>query len=264
MEISEGCVEFRDVKFAYQTGEEVLSGLSFVMEPGKVVAAVGPSGAGKSTIANLIPRFYDVSGGSVLVEGHDVRDIALKSLMKHIGIVPQETILFSGTIKSNIAYGKPDASDEEIEAAARVANAHDFIVQFGNGYDTVIGERGARLSGGERQRISIARALLKNPKILILDEATSSLDSTSERLVQDALEKLMKGRTTLVIAHRLSTITSADRIIVLGGGGIVEQGTFDELMSYNGAFAKLYSTQFDLQMIGVAEYVEKPLEENTI
>lgn len=247
----DGLVEFREVSFSYQTGEQVLSGISFTMEPGKVVAVVGPSGAGKSTIANVIPRFYDVTGGAVLVDGHDVRKVTTESLRKHIGIVPQETILFSGTIRDNIAYGKPEATDKEVEQAARAANAHEFIMQFENGYDTVIGERGTRLSGGERQRISIARAILKDPRILILDEATSSLDAGSERLVQDALEVLMRGRTTLVIAHRLTTITKADKIIVIRDGGIVEQGTFDELMSADGLFARLYRAQSDLQATGV-------------
>jgi len=246
----EGRVEFRDVSFSYQTGEQVLNGISFVIEPGKVVAIVGPSGAGKTTVANVIPRFYDVTSGAVLVDGFDVRKIKTESLRKHITIVPQETILFSGTVRENIAYGKPDATDEEIEQAARAANAHDFITKLEDGYLTVIGERGVRLSGGERQRISIARAILKDPRILILDEATSSLDTNSERLVQDALERLMNGRTTLVIAHRLSTITKADNIIVLGDGKIIEQGTFDELMSREGVFAHLYRAQYDLQSIG--------------
>ncbi|MBI2844128.1 MAG: ABC transporter ATP-binding protein [Armatimonadetes bacterium] len=248
----EGWVEFRDVSFSYQTGEEVLSGISFTMEPGKVVALVGPSGAGKSTIANVIPRFYDVTGGAVLVDGSDVRKVTASSLRRHIGIVPQETVLFSGTIRDNIAYGRPDATDQEIEEAARAANAHDFIAQFEQGYNTIIGERGVRLSGGERQRVSIARAILKDPRILILDEATSSLDSTSERLVQEALEVLMRGRTTLVIAHRLSTITSAHKIIVLAGGKIVEQGSFDELMEREGMFARLYRAQFDVQAFASA------------
>jgi len=248
----EGRVDFRDVSFSYQTGEQVLSHISFAMEPGKVVALVGPSGAGKSTIADVIPRFYDVTDGAVLVDGHDVRKVTSGSLREHIGIVPQETILFSGTIRDNIAYGKPDASDEEVEQAARAANAHGFIMQLEHGYKTVVGERGVRLSGGERQRIAIARALLKDPRILILDEATSSLDAASERLVQGALEGLMRGRTTLVIAHRLSTITKADRIIVLADGRIVEQGTFDELMGKEGLFAGLYKSQFDLQFAGSA------------
>ncbi|MEN6521673.1 MAG: ABC transporter ATP-binding protein [Armatimonadota bacterium] len=255
-----GRVEFNDVAFSYQTGEQVLRNLSFAMEPGKAVAVVGPSGAGKSTVANLIPRFYEVSGGAVMVDGHDVRSVTMESLRRHIGIVPQETILFSGTIRDNIAYGRPDANDDEVEQAARAANAHMFITQFDDGYKTVLGERGARLSGGERQRIAIARAILKDPRILILDEATSSLDATSERLVQEALDKLMVGRTTLVIAHRLSTIKQADSIIVLGDGKIVEQGSFDELMQQGGVFAGLYHTQFDLEKEEVVASSEGHLE----
>ncbi|MEN6372780.1 MAG: ABC transporter ATP-binding protein [Armatimonadota bacterium] len=255
-----GHVAFKNVSFSYQTGEQVLKNISFTMEPGKAVAVVGPSGAGKSTVANLVPRFYEVSGGAVLVDDHDIRCVTLESLRKHIGIVPQETILFSGTIRDNIAYGRPDATDEEVEQAARAANAHMFVSQFEDGYKTVIGERGARLSGGERQRIAIARAILKDPRILILDEATSSLDATSERLVQEALDKLMVGRTTLVIAHRLSTIKQADLIIVLGDGRIVEQGSFDELMQHEGAFARLYHTQFDLKKEEVVASSEGHLE----
>lgn len=255
-----GRVEFRKVSFSYQTGEQVLGDVSFIMEPGKAVAVVGPSGAGKSTVANLIPRFYEVSGGALMVDGKDIRCVTLESLRRHIGIVPQETILFSGTIRDNIAYGRPDASDDEVEQAARAANAHQFVTQFEDGYQTVIGERGARLSGGERQRIAIARAILKDPRILILDEATSSLDATSERLVQDALDKLMVGRTTLVIAHRLSTIKKADCIIVLGDAKIVEQGSFDELMRQGGAFARLYRTQFDLREEEGVDSSERNLE----
>lgn len=255
-----GQVEFRNVSFSYQTGEQVITNVSFTMEPGRAVAVVGPSGAGKSTVANLIPRFYEVSSGAVKVDGKDVRCVTMESLMRHIGIVPQETILFSGTIRDNIAYGRPDATDEEVEQAARAANAHQFITQFEDSYKTVIGERGARLSGGERQRIAIARAILKDPRILILDEATSSLDATSERLVQEALDKLMVGRTTLVIAHRLSTIKKADCIIVLGDGKIVEQGSFDELMQRGGSFARLYHTQFDLQKEEVVASSEGHLE----
>jgi len=209
-----------------------------------VVAVVGPSGAGKSTIANLVPRFYDVTGGAVLIDGHDVRSLTMSSLRANIGIVPQETILFGGTVRENIAYGDPSASEERIREAAQAAFAHDFIMRLESGYETIIGERGARLSGGERQRIAIARALLKDPKILILDEATSSLDSTSEAVVQSALEVLMKGRSTLVIAHRLSTIANADRIIVLSDGQIVESGSFQDLMSRDGVFAAQYRLQF--------------------
>jgi ATP-binding cassette, subfamily B, bacterial MsbA len=239
-----GKVEFRDVTFQYKEDVDVLMNVSFTMEPGKVLAIVGPSGSGKSTIANLIPRFYDVTEGSVSIDGNDVRDLTLDSLRGQIGIVPQQTILFTGTIRENVSYGRFDATDEEIEEAARAAHAHDFITQLKDGYDTVVGERGVALSGGERQRISIARALLRNPRILILDEATSSLDSASEALVQQALERLMQGRTTLVIAHRLSTITKADRIIVLQDGRIIENGTFTQLLANDGLFRALYNTQF--------------------
>ncbi|MGQ9454504.1 MAG: ABC transporter ATP-binding protein [Armatimonadota bacterium] len=239
-----GYVEFRDVHFNYDNGEPVLRGISFKIEPGEVVAIVGPSGAGKSTMADLIPRFYDVTSGQVLVDGYDVRDLKTSSLRAHIGIVPQETILFSGTIAENIAYARPESDMAEIIEAAKAANAHDFIQALPEGYQTRLGEGGSGLSGGERQRIAIARALLKNPKILILDEATSSLDATSENVVQEALERLMQGRTTLVIAHRLSTVTGADRILVVDQGQIVESGSFIELIDRDGPFAQLYRTQF--------------------
>ena len=239
-----GSVEFRDVCFEYDRGETVLDHVSLKIEPGEIVAIVGPSGAGKSTIADLIPRFYDVTVGEVLVEGHDVRHVTLKSLRDHIGIVPQETFLFGGTIADNIAYGRPGSTMDEIIEVAEAANAHDFIQQFPEGYQTKLGEAGVGLSGGQRQRLAIARALLKDPKILILDEATSSLDATSEGVVQEALDRLMHGRSTLVIAHRLSTVTNADRIIVLDNGRIVESGGFNELVGTGGMFAQLYRTQF--------------------
>jgi ATP-binding cassette, subfamily B, bacterial MsbA len=242
-----GKVEFRNVSFQYKEDTPVLKNVSFTMEPGKVLALVGPSGSGKSTTANLIPRFYDVSAGGVFVDGIDVRSTTLNSLRGQIGVVPQETILFTGTVKENISYGKLDASDEEIIDAAKAAHAHEFITHLNNGYDTVVGERGAALSGGERQRIAIARALLRDPRILILDEATSSLDATSEALVQKALERLMQGRTTLVIAHRLSTITKADTIAVLQDGRVVEKGAFKELLSAGGLFHTLYNTQFRVE-----------------
>lgn len=241
-----GRVEFRDVTFSYSDAGEtvVLQGISFVAEPGRVVAFVGPSGAGKSTLVNLVPRFYDVRGGTVLIDGQDVRDMTVASLRSHFGIVPQETILFSGTVAENIVLGRPEASRDEVEAAARAANAHGFISELPEGYDTQIGERGTKLSGGQRQRIAIARAILRDPRILILDEATSSLDTDSEQLVQDALDRLMKNRTTLVIAHRLSTITSADSIIVLDRGRVAETGTHQELLKAGGLYAKLCRAQF--------------------
>jgi ATP-binding cassette, subfamily B, bacterial MsbA len=225
----EHSVEFRDVSFAY--GEKpVLQNVSFTITKGKTVALVGPSGVGKSTIADLIPRFYDVRGGQVLIDGEDVRHYTMESLRSHMSFVTQDIILFNDTIFNNIALGRPDATEEDVIAAARIANAHDFIINTENGYQTVIGDRGIRLSGGQRQRLSIARAVFKNPAILILDEATSALDTESEKLVQDALNKLMQGRTTLVIAHRLSTIKEADEIIVLQDGQIVERGNHYELI----------------------------------
>jgi subfamily B ATP-binding cassette protein MsbA len=234
----EGHVAFEDVSFHYTDGPSVLQGVSFELLSGEVGAIVGATGAGKSTIANLIPRFYDVQGGAVRIDGIDVRDATLISLRRQIGIVPQETMLFSGTIRENIAYGRLQATAEEIETAARAAYAHDFIQRLPHGYNTVVGERGQKLSGGQRQRIAIARAVLKDPRILILDEATSSLDMRSEKLVQEALEKLMVSRTTLIIAHRLSTVRNADKILVVEGGRIVEQGTYDDLLALDGAFAR--------------------------
>lgn len=248
----EGRVQFRNVTFRYSGEAEVLSDVSFDIDPGEVVAVVGPSGAGKSTIASLIPRFYDPSEGAVLLDGHDVRNLQLAPLRRQIAIVPQETMLFATSIRENIAYGRRTADIEEVEAAARAANAHDFIVKTPQGYETLLGERGSRLSQGQRQRIAIARALLADPRILILDEATSSLDAESEQLVQDALEKLMEGRTTLIIAHRLSTITRADRIMVMERGKLVESGPFDELMGRDSLFRKLYEIQHRMANIGEA------------
>jgi subfamily B ATP-binding cassette protein MsbA len=210
---------------------------------GQTLAIVGRSGAGKTTLVNLIPRFYDVTGGAITIDGHDVRNVTLASLRSQIGIVTQETVLFDDTVAANIAFGRPSAAPEEIEAAARAAHAHEFIVTLDRGYETLIGERGQRLSGGQRQRLAIARALLRDSPILILDEATSSLDAESEMLVQDALTNLLLNRTSFVIAHRLSTVRRADAIIVLEKGVVVETGTHDELMARGGAYAKLYDLQ---------------------
>lgn len=240
----EGRVAVKDVSFSYKEGAPALSHVSLEASPGQLVAFVGPSGAGKSTIANLIPRFYEVDEGVIEIDGHDVRDVTLNSLREQIGIVPQETMLFSSSVRENIRYGRLEATDEEVEEAARAANAEEFILQLPQGYETKIGERGLNLSGGQRQRIAIARAILKNPRILILDEATSALDTESEKIVQAALDRLMVGRTSFVIAHRLSTIFNADRIYVIDAGHIVEQGTHEELLAKGGLYRHLYDIQF--------------------
>jgi subfamily B ATP-binding cassette protein MsbA len=244
-----GHITFDRVSFAYldNPGTPILTGISLEVKPGEVLALVGPSGAGKTTLVNLIPRFFDPSDGRVCIDGYDLRDVQLFSLRQQIGIVPQETLLFGGSVRENILYGRLDASEEEMMAAARAANAHDFILELPNGYDTLVGERGVKLSGGQRQRIAIARAILKDPCILLLDEATSSLDSESEGLVQEALERLMRGRTSIVIAHRLSTIQNADRIAVLGDGCLVELGSHAELIALDGMYARLHRIQFRLE-----------------
>jgi ATP-binding cassette, subfamily B, bacterial MsbA len=239
-----GQVRFADLSFSYETRPNVLSNINLEVAAGEIIAVVGPSGAGKSTLFNLIPRFYDPEQGAIYIDGHDLRTVTQHSLREQIGIVPQETILFSGPIRENILYGKLDASEAEVIAAAKAANAHDFIMSLPDKYDTTVGERGVKLSGGQRQRVAIARAILKDPRILLLDEATSALDSESEELVQEALERLMQNRTTLIIAHRLSTIKIANRIAVLDQGRLAELGNHAELMALNGVYAKLYTMQF--------------------
>jgi subfamily B ATP-binding cassette protein MsbA len=253
----QGYVRFSGVDFDYQDspgasggGEtrKVLEDIDLEAAPGQVVALVGPSGAGKTTLVNLIPRFYDPTAGHVEIDGYDLRSVQMRSLRQQVGIVPQETALFGGTIRDNIAYGRLDASQEEIEQAARAANAHDFVTRLPEGYGTLVGERGLKLSGGERQRVAIARAILKDPRVLILDEATSSLDTQSEQAVQEALDRLMRDRTTFVIAHRLSTIVNAHKIVVLDGGRIVEQGTHAELLAReDGLYRRMYAVQFRIE-----------------
>jgi ATP-binding cassette subfamily B protein len=241
----QGRIEYRDVSFAYEGNNAVLNQVTFAVEAGKTIALVGPSGGGKTTICSLLPRFYDVTAGSILIDGQDVRDVTLASLRNAIGIVQQDVYLFAGSIRDNISYGRPDATDDEIVAAAQKANIHEFITGLEAGYDTYVGERGVRLSGGQKQRIAIARLFLKNPPILILDEATSALDNESERHIQASLEELAKQRTTIIIAHRLSTIRHADQIIVINDGQIQEYGDHKDLLAQNGLYAKYYTMQFD-------------------
>jgi len=237
-------IVFQNVSFKYEKSDTILDNISVKINKGEILAIVGPSGAGKSTMADLIPRFYDVTSGSILIDGINIKEIDIGSLRKLMGIVTQETLLFNDSIRNNIAYGEADLPIEKIIDAAKAANAHKFISGFEHGYDSIIGDRGVKLSGGERQRLSIARALLKNPPVLILDEATSSLDTESELLVQEAIERLMHGRTSIVIAHRLSTIKNADKIIVLEKGKLVQEGKHDELLSKGGVYEKLYNIQF--------------------
>jgi len=239
-----GEIVFNNVSFSYNDKTVVLENINLTIKNGQTVAIVGPSGVGKTTFCNLIPRFYEVNSGSITIDGKDIRKLTLSSLRKNIGMVQQDVYMFSGTIAENILYGRPDATMEEVIEAAKLANAHDFIMELENGYDTFVGERGVKLSGGQKQRISIARAFLKNPPILILDEATSSLDNESERLVQESLNKLAHGRTTLIIAHRLTTIRNADNIVVLSARGVEEQGTHEELMAKGGMYASLYKGGF--------------------
>ena len=240
-----GDIEYRDVSFSYNDEETVLQHVNIRIRAGETVALVGPSGGGKTTLCSLLPRFYDTTGGSVLIDGRDVRGVTLRSLRAAIGIVQQDVYMFAGSVRDNIAYGKPDASDEEILRAAKSAGIHDFVSSLPDGYDTYVGERGTRLSGGQKQRIAIARVFLKNPPVLILDEATSALDNESERYIQESLDRLSKDRTTIVIAHRLSTIRNADEIVVIADDGIAERGTHGELLEKGGIYAKYYNMQFD-------------------
>jgi ABC-type multidrug transport system fused ATPase/permease subunit len=249
-----GAIEFDHIAFGYDPAVPILTDVNLKIEPGQFVGIVGPTGSGKSTIVSLIPRFYDVQSGTVYIDGHDVRDYKLKALRDQIGYVLQDTVLFRGTILDNIAFGRPDATKEEIIAAAKLANAHDFISEMPLGYDTMVGNRGSTLSGGQRQRIGIARVMVRNNPILLLDEPTAALDSESEKLVIDALKKLMKGKTVIAIAHRLSTIRNADRIVVIMGGVVAEQGSHEELMARNGIYAELHRTQFDAGSDKIVSY----------
>ncbi|MGL4882961.1 MAG: ABC transporter ATP-binding protein, partial [Waterburya sp.] len=244
LQVTQGKVEYNSVSFSYTAKTPVINNLSLTAYPGETIALVGASGAGKSTLVNLLPRFYNADNGAILIDGVNIQDVTLKSLRQQIGIVPQETTLFSGTIAQNIAFGKTDFELKDVEAAAKIANAHQFITELSQGYFTYVGERGVNLSGGQRQRIAIARAIFLNPRILILDEATSALDSESEALVQEALERIMQKRTVFIIAHRLTTVRRVDRILVLEKGQIVESGNHQELLAKNGVYASFYARQF--------------------
>ena len=244
LKINSADLDVKDITFSYDGEHQVLKNVSLCAKAGQTIAVVGHSGSGKSSLINLIPRFYDPQQGQILIDGQDIQSVTLESLRKQVAYVSQDVIIFDDTIKNNIRYGTPDATDEQVIAAAKAAAAHDFIMGTENGYDTVLGERGGRLSGGQRQMISIARAMLKNAPILLLDEATSALDSKSERIVQDSLDTLMKGRTSIVIAHRLSTVINADRIYVFNDGEVVDSGTHEELLTHDGIYAQLYRLQF--------------------
>jgi len=241
--VTAGAVSFRDVRFSYRPDREILKGVSFEVPPGRMLAIVGPTGAGKSTISRLLFRFYDATGGAVLIDGQDVRSVTQDSLRRAIGVVPQDTVLFNDTIGYNIAYGRPDASEEVVVQAAKLAQVHDFVLKLPEGYKTRVGERGLKLSGGEKQRVAIARTILKDPRILILDEATSALDTRTEQEIQASLRDVSRGRTTLVIAHRLSTVVEADEIIVLEDGQIAERGTHAALIAEDGLYAEMWRRQ---------------------
>jgi ATP-binding cassette subfamily B protein len=252
----QGAVEFRDVSCAYYPGRPVLEHVSFRAEPDQTIALVGTTGSGKTSVANLIPRFYDVSAGAVLIDGQDVRDVQIQSLRRQISVVLQETMLFSGSVRENIAFGRPGATDEEVRAAAHAARADEFIGRLPEGYETPVGERGASLSGGQKQRIAIARALLTDPRILILDEFTSAVDLETERLIRGALRELMKGRTTFVIAHRVATVRSAHLILVLDRGQVVARGTHEELIQRSPEYREIYAAQLEAEEQAAAEAAE--------